>query len=114
MERMLPHSFRMDYKSSLSDAANFFLLTLFIIVIKLIIFGRWEHWFWLSNDFKWLQFSIFTNRDESPIVETTLPEFSKIDANLLLDVILLYDVSLLEFMPSQQVQVVSNDWRWSS
>lgn len=113
MERVISHSLGMHNKSSLSNAANFFLNTLFIVVIKVIIRG-WEYWVWLTNNLEWLQLTIFGDGDESPVVETTFPELAEVDGNLLLDVVLLDNVALLKFVPGQKVSVVASDWRWGA
>jgi len=103
----------MDNESALGNAANFLLEGLLIVVIISIVTGCWEHWVWFANDFEWLKLSIFTDGHESPVVETTFPELTKVNLNFLLNVIDGSDVPLLNFMPCQQMVVVSVDWRWS-
>jgi len=114
VEGVIFHSSGMDNESTLGNASNFFLESLLIVVIISIVTGCWEHWVWFANDLKWLKLSIFTDGHESPVVETTFPELTKVKMNFLLNVIDGSDVPLLNFMPCQQMMVVSVNWRWGS
>jgi hypothetical protein len=40
--------------------------------------AHWENWFWLSKNLTWQEFSLITDLIETPIKETTLPEFTKV------------------------------------
>jgi hypothetical protein len=114
MEGVIFHSSGMDNESTLGNAADFLLESLLVVVIIRIVTGCWEHWVWFAYDFKWLKLAVFTDGHESPVVETTFPELTKVKVNFLLNVIDGSDVSLLNFMPRQQMVVVAVDWRWGS
>jgi hypothetical protein len=100
----------MHNKPTLCNATYFFLNILFVIVI--LVIDVWEHWIRLADNLHWLQFTIFTDGDETPIIKSAFPEFSKVDLDLLHDIILLNDIALLNLMPRQQVLILALDWRW--
>ena len=104
----------MNDESTLSNGSDLFFDGLLIIVIVSIVDRRGEYWVRLADNLEWLQLSVVTDIYESPVVETTLPELAEVDADLLLDVVLLHDVSWLELVPGEQMVVVSLDRRWGS
>ena len=112
MEGLLSHSLGMYDESSLSDAANFFLNALFIIIVIFVISNMWEYWSWLSNDLKRHELSIFADRYKSPVIESALPELAKVDADLLLEVVDHLKITILNLVPGEKVLVVTLDRRW--
>jgi|TARA_B110001450_G_C17576067_1_gene462882 hypothetical protein len=101
MEGVLSHSSGMDNESSLGDATNFFLNTLLVVVIIGISASSWENWVWLTDNFEGLEFTLLTDGNKSPIIETAFPELSKVNMNVHLDVIDFCDVSLFNLVPCQ-------------
>ena len=97
VERVIFHTLSMYHKSTLGNAANLF-ISLFIWVIE-ITSNMWENWIGLANNLEWLKFSIVGDGNETPVVETTLPEFTEINGDLILSTILAGNVSLLNFVP---------------
>lgn len=100
MERVIFHTLCMNYKSTLCNAANLFLNALFIGVVKIIISTR-ENWIRSANDLERLKFTIIADGNETPVVETTLPEFTKVNGHFILRVIFGNDISLLNLVPCE-------------
>lgn len=100
----------MNNEPTLCNTTNFLLNVLLVVVI--LVIDVWENWLRFADNFHWLQFSIFADGDETPVIETTFPEFSKVDLDLLHNIILLNDIALLNFMPGQQALILALDWRW--
>lgn len=109
MESVISHSSCVDDETSLSQRD---LLRIFLIVIfsKVILIDNGENWIWLSNDLAWQKFTSLTDLIQSPVEISTFPELSKIDSNLHRDIILLDNISLLNFMPGNQILIVTKYW----
>ena len=112
MEGVIFYSFGVNDESTLSNAANFIFDALLIVVIKAVVDWRWENWIWLADDLQWLELAFFGDGNKSPVVETTFPEFSEVDANLFLNIVFRNDITLLKLMPSEEMSIVTHNWGW--
>ena len=107
---MVTRASGMHNEPTLCNTTNFLLNILLVIVI--LVFDVWENWLRFADNLHWLQLAIFADGYETPVIETALPEFSKVDLDLLHNIILLNDITLLNFMPRQQTLVLALNWRW--
>ena len=114
VEGVLSHSFGVHDEPALGDGSNLLFHGLLVIIIVRVSGSCGEDRVWFSDNFEWLKFSIFADWHKPPVIEPTFPELAEIQVDLHLDVVDLRDVSLLDFMPSQQVGVVTIDRRRSS
>lgn len=112
MESVVSHSSGVDDESTLGnvDVAIF----LVIVVIFLLMVDNWEHWIRVPNNLTRNELSYVTDFKKSPIEETTLVELSKVDRDLDGLIILVEDVRFIDLMPSDDVLVITLNWRWCS
>lgn len=110
VERVLPHSSSVNNESTLSNTSYLILSSLIIIIVVARIIDGRKYGIWLADNFQRLEFAIVANRNKPPVIESTLPEFAKINANFLLDLVLSNNVSLFNLMPGQKVVIVTLDW----
>jgi hypothetical protein len=114
MEGVVSYSFGVNNESTLGDTAYFLFNTLLIVVFKVIVVWRRENWIWLTYDLQWLKLTVFGNGDESPVVETTFPEFAKVNANFFLNIVFRNNIAFLKFVPSEKMSIISHNWWWCS
>ena len=98
----------MHNKSTLSNTTYFFLHILLVIII--LVIDVWENWIRLADNLHWLQFTIFTDGYQTPIIETTLPELAKVYRDLSEGRRELIDVPWVYLVPRQDGLV--GVWQW--
>lgn len=113
MEGMVSHSASVDDESALGNATDFLLYSLVIVIVLVGLYVR-ERRLRSPNDLQGLKLSILTDRDESPVVETAFPELTKVDLNIVHDLVFSNDVSWFNLMPRQQMEIVAGNGRWST
>lgn len=107
------HTFGVDHESSLGDGAKLALLLCVVVVICVAALGR-ETRFWDADDRQWVELAGLAHTNQSPVVETAFPEFTKVDRNFLLSRAIgtwCY-AGGLKLMPCQQVMIVPVNWGW--
>jgi hypothetical protein len=92
----------MNNKSSLSKIADIVIIVFILIVVRATRHVSWEKWLWLENILQWGYLTSRVHRNESPVIETTFPELSKVDRDLSVAATLssLRHISLVYLMPS--------------
>ena len=108
MERVVARTTRMNNEPTLSNTANIFLNVLFVVI--LLILNMREYWIRLADDFHWLEFTIFADSDKTPVIEAAFPEFAKVNLHFLHDIVLFNDIAIFNFMPRQQIFIVTLNW----
>ena len=84
------------------------------ITANTILMSKWEDWFRLSNNLTRLEPTLIVYFNDSPIIETTFPELTKIDIHLKTIFVPLNHISFCNFMPRNNILMRSRGGRRST
>ena len=109
MECMVSHSSGVSNKSTLGDVNVAIFLV--IVVILLFIVDDREDWIGVTNDLAWDELANVADFKESPVEETTFVEFAKVQGDLDGLIVLVKNIPFRNLMPSDDMLVISRNWR---
>lgn len=72
--------------------------------------AHWEHRLWLPKNFTGQELAGVADLVESPVEKAALPELAKVQADCEREFVFLHDVPRLNFVPCDEVLVVSLNW----
>ena len=117
VEGVVSHATSVDDESTLSKI-YLNLISIDTSIIKItantILMSKWEDWFRLSNNLTRLEPTLIVYFNDSPIIETTFPELTKIDIHLKTIFVPLNHISFCNFMPRNNILMRSRGGRRST